>query len=118
MTDKPIMQIVPSVEDTTANDSISESTPTQETKEPTPIPALEKDEVLVWDPASKITITGEQFGILNMCMRQIVGKTKNYSFEDFLQQSPEFSLAFTARKTCEDIVAKMKEEGIATPKAK
>jgi hypothetical protein len=102
-----------------------ENTPTsvvspieEQVSEPTPLPVLEKDEVLKWEPTAEITITGEQFGILNMCMRQVIGKMKNFSFEDFLQQSPEFSLVFTARKTCEDIVAKMKEDGIATAQKK
>lgn len=109
----PIMSIVPPIEG-----QQEPQEPQVEASSPIDLPVLEKDETLVWEPTALISITGEQFGILNMCMRQVLGKLKNFSFEDFLTQSPEFSLVFTARKTCEEIVAKMREEGIATTQKK
>lgn len=107
----PVMSIVPPIEE-------QQEPQVEASSSPIDLPVLEKDETLVWEPTALITITGEQFGILNMCMRQVLGKLKNFSFEDFLTQSPEFSLVFTARKTCEEIVAKMREEGIATTQKK
>lgn len=89
--------------------------PTEE-KAPKELNVEQKNEVLTWDPACKVEITGEQFGILNMVIKQLTSKAPIFSLDDFLTQSQHLNMLLSAMSACEQVVAKMKEQGIATVK--
>lgn len=72
-------------------------------------------QLLEWDPAAKVTITGEQFGNMNKAIREILSNFPAFSLNDLMFRTQAVAVTINALKTCEEIVTQMKNEGTAIP---
>lgn len=80
-----------------------------------PLEATKASEKLSWDPKAEITISGEEFHLMNSCLRQVAANMPIFSMNAFLFRAPEVTSVLNALATCEKILTSMKEKGIATP---